>query len=146
MPHNVDIADGDDNWLAWGRLVDYWIRHPDASRPTTVKEFNDALQGHNPMGIVVRGKAHGADDRAVKIIPYPDDPVHPFAAPIWITLPTARMLNDDIILLNAPGPYPLQSFYDMCYVAPVRRNNFTEVELKEIMLRRVGEYVINECM
>jgi hypothetical protein len=145
MAHNIDIVNNDANWLAWGQLVNHWIRHPDVTRPTTVKQLKDALAGANPLGVVVAGTVQGVDDRPVNLGNYPDDPSDPHT-PIQIWLPSARMLDNDIARLNAPGPYPLNSFYDICYVAPVRRNNCTKAELESIMLRRVGEFVTNECL
>jgi hypothetical protein len=148
MAHNVDIVDNDANWLHWGQLVDYWIHNNNMTRPQTVSQLNDALNnGNNPLHVVIQATVLGNPGRGVNIRDYPDDAnPPPYNAPIQIWLPTLRMIANDINLLHGPGPYPLHSFYDMCYVSPVRRTNFTQSQLREIMLRRVGEYVINECM
>ena len=145
MTHNVEITNTDANWLAWGQLVDFWIRHPHMPRPETVGELRDALSGNNPLKILVEAVIHGSDSRPVEIEFYPDIVADP-KAPIYIMLPTARMLDDDKNLLKPNQPYPLNSFYDANYMNPTPKKPLPLSELEEMMLRRLGEYVVNECM
>jgi hypothetical protein len=142
--HNINIVNTDPNWLAWGRLVFKWINggpaagpgYP-AGPPTTVAHLRAQMAdpAHNVVGTVT-----GAPGKPVDVIPYT-------AGSIVIPIPTPAMIAADVATLTAiaPGPYPLPSFYsDIFATAP--QKIYTLPQLKEMALRRLGEYVINECM
>ena len=94
------------------------------------------MTAHNVVGTV-----QSADpNKPVNVLPYP-------AGAIIIPIPTPPMIATDVAILTgiAPGPYPLPSFYsDIFGMAP--QKIYTLPQLKDMALRRLGEYVINECM
>jgi len=138
--HNIDIVDNVDNWLRWGNLVLSWV--------------NQATQTPNNVGALkaqmtaagVDGHVKGADSRGVTFV------VYPVNGAIVIPLPNAPMVQADNHYLRQlthngtqPAPYPLQSFYSACFAgAPPAQ--FSLQELLNMEARRIGEYVINECM
>jgi hypothetical protein len=141
QPHNVNITDTDENWVAWGKLVFKWITNA-SSRPTTVQLLRDAMRNATPR---VYGDIRGAGTRAVQIIPYS-------GANILIPIPTDAMIEADKALLQAiaGGPvgerhYPLPEFYRLAF-GGAAQVDMTFDEMKDMALRRLGEYVINECM
>lgn len=136
--HNVTITpDTDANWLAWGQLVLSWVPPAAAAqRPTNVLQLKQAMAAAGVQGNVV-----GNNTRAVNVTPYDG------TGPIIIPIPTPPMVAADVALLTtmAPCPYPLPSFYSTAFGGspqPILNLN----QLKAIATRRLGEYVINECM
>lgn len=141
QPHNVNITDTDENWLAWGKLVFKWITNA-GSRPDTVQKLRDAMRNATPR---VYGDIRGVGTRAVQIIPYS-------GTNILIPIPTDVMIEADKALLKsiAEGPvgerhYPLPEFYRLIF-GGMAQVDMTFDEMKDMALRRLGEYVINECM
>jgi len=142
MTHNVNINDTDANYLAWGKLVQNWVDNP-GNRPNTVAEFNAALAAHG-----IQGKANGAPDRGITFVQYSDDP----GDAIIIPLPSGAMMLADQNELNkiAGHPaghrtYPLPKFYALIF-GGAAKVDFTRQHLYDMQARRIGEYVINECM
>jgi hypothetical protein len=134
--HNITITNTDANWLAWGQLVLKWINGTQAP-PTDVAGLRAQMSGAVPP---VLGTVQGAPAKPVNVISYPP-------GAIIIPIPTQAMIAADVATLNgiAPGPYPLPSFYsDIFSTAP--QKIYTLPQLKGMALRRLGEYVINECM
>ena len=141
-PHNVVITDTDENWLAWGKLVDKWIDNP-GSRPTTVQLLRDAMDNANPR---VYGTIKGNPGRGVQVVPYS-------GSNILIPIPTRAMVNEDIrilqgVLNNPPGQrnYPLPQFYRRIFRGAAMTDFTSLSDLEDMAKRRLGEYVINECM
>jgi hypothetical protein len=144
--HNVDIENTPEDWLKWGQLVKYWIDNPGVVRPNTVKKFNDLIQ--NPPWNI-NGKAWGPDDRAVNILTYDssDD-----TKTIVIPIPDKKMLDKDWEHLTTRWnqghtKYPIPRWYGQAFQNDPPKRFFNSLdEIKEMGLRRLGEYVINECM
>jgi hypothetical protein len=138
--HNIDITDNVDNWLRWGNLVMSWVNSA-MQTPRTVGELK--AQMHTAG---VDGTVRGPDTRVVTFV------VYPVNGAIVIPLPNAPMVQKDSDYLKQltnngmrPAAYPLQSFYSACFAgAPPAQ--FTLQELLNMEARRIGEYVINECM
>lgn len=128
----IEIANDNQNWLNWGKLIQLWIDDP-ASRPDTVQKLNTQLSEHR-----VVAKVEGKDDRRVTIQEYagPEDPLR-------IMLPT-RAMCDEMLLKVVPGLYPLPLFYDIAFGGAARAN-LSASEANDFAVRRVGEYSINEC-
>jgi hypothetical protein len=138
--HNVNITDNDANWLKWGNLVLSWITDPGA-RPGDVAGLKAAMATAG-----VAGSVEGPDTRSVNIVDYSD------AGPIVIPLPTLTMVQFDKTLLDAIAAkpsgqrqYPLPTFYAAIF-GGAQKVDFTKAMLHDMALRRLGEYVINECM
>ncbi len=138
--HNITIDDDNGNWVRWGALVESWINSP--NRPTTVEALRVAMAQAR-----VAGTVQGAPDRGVTFWDYgtPTDP-------IGIPLPAQAMIDHDKRLLDAialrpPGQrhYPLPGFYAVVF-GGAHKVDLGKAELEAMMLRRLGEYVINECM
>jgi hypothetical protein len=148
ITHNINIDDDIANWLRWGNLVLSWVNKT-TPLPATVGTTNSTdlttLYGQmNAKG--VNGKVKGASSRGVTFIEYPVD------GAIVIPLPNADMVDIDNKFLrqlahngSTPVPYPLQSFYAACF-GGAAQVNFSLQELLNMEARRIGEYVINECM
>lgn len=144
--HNVDIVNTAANWLRWGQLVLYWIEHPD-DRPETVGDLRLAMAAATPP---VQGTIWAGDpddpDRPVRLEDYPG------TGPIIIPLPTLDMIARDKRILDriltaggGVGKYPLPGFYNAAYANP-QRADLNQGQMYAMALRRLGEYVINECM
>lgn len=138
--HNVHIDNDNANWLRWGNLVMAWINGTQAV-PQKVKDLNDQMSAAG-----VRGKAEGGDNRRV------DFPRYPVGQGVVIPLPDKTMMDADTQLLidltnngTNSAPYPLPDFYAVCF-GGAPRVALSLQELKDMEARRVGEYVINECM
>lgn len=140
--HSIEIHDTDDNWHNWGRLVEQWIRHP-GKRPTTTKQLKKQWDEFNPP---IKGEIRGLDkDIAVEITTYDGD------GPIIIPIPTEKMLDKDWKHLEeraAAGKltYPVPAFYDLMYQNAAKKDFADYQSLQNQAVRRLGEYVINECM
>jgi hypothetical protein len=113
--------------------------------PRTKAEFERLLSYYRIVGHV-----RGNDpNRGVTITVYDasDD-----AQAVTITIPSIDMIKQDQDFLEAAWnagrrDYPLESFYDAMYDGPKRRFTAEEDEyFKKMGKRRLGEYVINECM
>jgi hypothetical protein len=138
--HNITITDTTNNWLAWGNLVLAWVNGTQAT-PQTVQDLRTQMTAAN-----VQGQIQGNPNRAVTFVMYPVN------GAIVIPLPNPGMVQSDNQLLRQlthggtqPAPYPLQSFYSVCFggAAPVP---LSLQLLLDMEARRIGEYVINECM
>lgn len=141
--HNINIRDTNENWLKWGRLVLAWIEG-NARRPRTVGELKQQMRtaGLLDTDFSVRG----ADTRRVEVTDYPG------TGPIVIPVPTERMVDLDkaelIRLAALPSgqkKYPSPAFYGLLY-GNVQKVDMDQVDMFQMALRRLGEYVINECM
>ena len=141
--HSIEIDDNDANWLAWGRLVVSWIDDP-GKRPTTAKQLKKQWDDAKPNPIT--GKIRGlAANIAIEITTYDGD------GPIIIPIPTRKMIDKDWTQLQvdfAAGKkkYPIPGFYDLIYQTPTRKDFASYNDLEDQACRRLGEYVINECM
>lgn len=142
--HNIDIVNTAANWLRWGELVLHWINDP-TDRPQTVRDLRLAMAANNVQGTVWAGNPDDPD-RDVRIEDYPG------TGPIIIPLPTPDMIARDVAILRRhwekpPGQrlYPLPNFYAAVY-GGAARVDMTEAQMKAMAKRRLGEYVINECM
>ena len=143
LQHNVNITDDSNNWLKWGELVRQMVNVPDAQRPHTVQDLQALMKAHN-----VLGQVKGAGGRAVAWMQYNDDVTQPLIIP----LPTSTMLDLDqrtlaAIAGHAPHhrSYPLPVFYAAIF-GNAPKVDLSKKELQDMGLRRLGEYVINECM
>lgn len=139
--HNVDIHDDSANWLAWGQLVVGWIEAP-PTRPNTVGDLRQAMAKAG-----VKAMVGGADDRFINWVDYND-----LNGPLTIPLPQKAMVDKDVAILTAtarqpPGQrhYPLPLFYTTIFGGSPKVD-LSEQELLNMGMRRLGEYVINECM
>jgi hypothetical protein len=146
--HNITIVNTDANWLLWGQLVLQWINGGPPARtiaptypagpPATVAHLQAQMAHALPNPVL--GNVQGAPGKPVNVISYPP-------GAIIIPIPTPGMIAADVATLTAigTGPYPLPSFYsDIFSTAP--QKIYTLPQLKHMALRRLGEYVINECM
>jgi hypothetical protein len=138
--HNIDITDNVDNWLRWGNLVMSWVKGA-TQTPKTVGALKSQMHTAG-----VDGTVRGPDTRVVTFV------VYPVNGAIVIPLPNEPMVEKDNNYLKQltnngtqAAPYPLQSFYSACFqgAAPAQ---FSLQELLNMEARRIGEYVINECM
>ncbi len=145
--HNIDIVNTAANWLRWGQLVLFWIENPD-ERPENVRDLRRAMAMVLPLP--VQGTVWAGDpddpDRPVRIEDYPG------TGPIIIPLPTLDMIARDKRILDriltaggGVGKYPLPRFYNAAYANP-ERADLNQAQMYDMALRRLGEYVINECM
>lgn len=139
--HNIEITDNPGNWLRWGNLVIMWIKGEE-TRPRNVGDLKTMLTGYRIDYDIIRG----GDGRTVDIVDYDSTG----ARTITIPLPTMQMVDDDRRYLREEWDagrrdYPAPTFYDMMYDGP--RHAFTDPDdFKKMGKRRLGEYVINECM
>jgi hypothetical protein len=138
MPHNVQIVDNSANWLAWGNLVLAWVNNTQAT-PNTVAELRTQMGAAG-----VQGQIQGNPNRGVTFV------VYPVNGAIVIPLPNAGMVQQDNQYLRqlahgGTAAYPLPTFYSVCFGgAPPAQLSLQE--LLNMEARRIGEYVINECM
>lgn len=148
--HTVHFDDTPDNWSKWGRIVDGWIFNP-SSRPGNVGDLEDQMLDRANGVYVMTGVELGGvpapaspqqRNRPVSVRPYNNTG----GRPIEINIPHEAMAQADRDWLATQGniPYPLVTFYSAMFSgAPV---TLTPAQLEEMRQRRVGEYVINECM
>jgi hypothetical protein len=138
--HNVHIVDNNANWLAWGNLVLAWVNNTQPT-PNTVADLRTQMQNAN-----VQGQVQGNPNRGVTFVMYPVN------GAIVIPLPNPGMVQSDNQFLRqlahgggGQAPYPLPAFYSVCFggTAPAA---LSLQELLDMEARRIGEYVINECM
>jgi hypothetical protein len=138
--HNVTIVDNNANWLAWGNLVLAWVNGTQGT-PQTVSDLRAQMAAAN-----VQGQVQGSPQRGVTFV------VYPVNGAIVIPLPNPGMVQSDNQLLRQlthngaqPAPYPLPAFYSVCFggAAPAALGL---QEMLDMEARRIGEYVINECM
>jgi hypothetical protein len=136
--HNVNFDNTDANWLAWGKLVNDWVDHP-ANRPNKVSELRTQMTTAGITGIVLVG----TDNRPVNVNTYNSDA----SGPLVIPVPTQAMVAADTAYLDgiAPAAYPLPSFYSTIF-GGTSGVTLTKNMLELMQFRRLGEYVINECM
>jgi hypothetical protein len=140
QPHNVTINDTPANWLAWGNLVLGWINGT-KTLPKKVSELNQQMVDEG-----VNGLAQGKPGRGVSFVVYPTD------GAIVIPLPNPPMVQNDADYLASltnnganSAAYPLPTFYSLCFSA-AQPAQFSLQQLLDMEARRIGEYVINECM
>lgn len=144
--HNIDIVNTPANWLRWGELVMHWIDDP-TDRPETVRDLRLAMANATPP---IQGTVWAGDpddpDRPVRIEDYPG------TGPIIIPLPTPDMIARDLRILRRHWErpvgqrfYPIPGFYAAIY-GGVAKVDMTEPQMRALAKRRLGEYVINECM
>jgi hypothetical protein len=138
--HSIMIKDEDSNWTSWGNLVRNWIDNP-GTRPANVGALRTAMTGAGVVGLVA-----GGANRGVTFVDYTD------GGNIVIPLPTPAMVRVDERLLKwiamrAAGQckYPLPTFYAVAF-GGAAMVDLSENELLAMGTRRLGEYVINECM
>lgn len=146
--HNIIIKDIDSNWTAWGKLVRDWIENP-GNRPTTVGNVTTPALGTLRRAMAdggVTGIVTGPAARGVTFVDYSD------AGNIVIPLPTKAMVRVDEryldwVAMQAPGRcnYPLPSFYAVAF-GGAAMVDLNADQLQKMGARRLGEYVINECM
>ena len=138
-----------ENWLRWGTLVDGWIFNEPPNRPRNVGELEDQMLAQpNPMtGVKLAGTAAPVPpnerNRPVNVAPYNNG-----SGPITINIPHRLMAEIDKSWLAQQGSiaYPLPTFYAGMFVGPPALAILDSAELEKMRKRRVGEYVINECM
>jgi hypothetical protein len=94
----------------------------------------------------VTGNVKGDPQRGITFVVYPKN------GAITIPLPNDDMLKLDEAYLRTlthngtqPAAYPLQSFYAVCF-GGAAEVPLSLQEMLDMEARRVGEYVINECM
>jgi hypothetical protein len=143
--HNINIVDNNANWLNWGTLVQDWVYMRQAL-PQNVGQLKAQMDGRGIQYVIDPKKS--PDTRGVTFIVYPVKP----GDPITIPLPDKSMVDADTKYLTSltnngtkPSPYPLQAFYSVCFGGAAE----VPLSLQEILnmeARRIGEYVINECM
>ena len=140
MPHNVQITDNNANWLRWGNLVLAWANGTQ-TLPQTVADLRTQMAAAN-----VQGQVQGSPQRTVTFV------VYPVNGAIVIPLPNPGMLQSDNQYIrgltgngNHPAPYPLPAFYAVCFGGAAEVPLGLQ-ELLDMEARRIGEYVINECM
>lgn len=134
----VQFDDTNANWEKWGALVVSWLPGPtQATRPSNTKELADQM-GMGPGGAGITGVNIPGALRPVTIVDYLDD------GPLYINLPSPKMLAAKEATIPPAGPYPLPLFYDVAY-AGAPRANLSQAETDAFKLRRIGEYTINEC-
>lgn len=153
--HSVQFEDTPGNWLQWGKLVEAWI-NDQASRVRKWGDLEDQmlarvgpLQGTTPITLVKIGGMNtplSAQDRNnnVQIKEYNN---HNPNKIITINIPDKAMKDADKDWLAGEGmrTYPVPTFYsEMFGYAPLVI--VSSAVLEDMRLRRVGEYVINECM
>lgn len=138
--HNIEITDNNANWLAWGNLVLAWVNGTQAT-PQTVSDLRTQMTAAN-----VQGQVQGNPNRGVTFVVYPAN------GAIVIPLPNPGMVQSDNQFLRQlthngtqPAPYPLPAFYSVCF-GGAPRAALSLQELLNMEARRIGEYVINECM
>jgi hypothetical protein len=138
--HNVTITDNNANWLLWGNLVLAWVNGTQAT-PQTVDDLRTQMANAN-----VQGQVQGNPNRAVTFVTYPVN------GAIVIPLPNPGMVQSDNQYLRhltdngkQPAPYPLPAFYSVCFGGTAEAALSLQ-ELLDMEARRIGEYVINECM
>jgi hypothetical protein len=143
--HNVDIDNTAQDWLEWGKLVKDWCDPTlGLRRPVDVGEFNQLLIARG-----IGGRARGGNRRAVSIVTYDsstDDKTIVIPIPHWDML-----MNDWEILTErwnqGHKKYPIPRWYGQAFQNDPPKRFFNDLdEIKEMGLRRLGEYVINECM
>lgn len=142
--HTINIDDTTANWLNWGNLVLKWV-NKQQTLPKNVGELK-AQWAKEPTPI--QGKINSPDARGLNFVVYSIDP----RDAITIPLPDPTMVqadNDTLRKLTNNGmksaPYPLQSFYPVCF-GGAPEANLSLQEMLDMEARRIGEYVINECM
>jgi hypothetical protein len=142
--HIVVFTDNDDNWKRWGTLVDYWIDQPINKRPHDIAGLGAQMEGAGITGVLLAGHPvlnHPDPTRPVNVNTYD----HSVRRPIVIPVPTAAMRDADRSTLTGNTTYPLPLFYTTIFgSAPTKI--FSKAELDDMAKRRLGEYVINECM
>lgn len=144
--HNIIIKDQDNNWTSWGNLVRDWIDNP-GNRPATVgTPTTPGTLRHALVAAGVTGLVTGGANRGITFADYQD------AGNIVIPLPTRAMVRVDERFLDwtsmqAAGRcnYPLPSFYAIAF-GGAAMVDLNQTELRAMGVRRLGEYVINECM
>jgi hypothetical protein len=136
--HNITIVDNNANWLRWGNLVLNWVNGTQAT-PQTVNDLRTQMADAN-----VQGQIQGNPNRAVAFV------VYPVNGAIVIPLPNPGMVQSDNQTLRqlahgGPANYPLPAFYSVCFGGAAEVPLGLQ-ELLDMEARRIGEYVINECM
>ena len=126
----VIIADDDENWRKWGELVVSWINNP-LTRPATTSALKTIMRQKT-----IAGDVPGAD-RAIEFVDYADN------GPLYLALPSVAMLAAKLATVTF-GPYPLPGFYTIAFGGATKVNLTPAVSLA-FALRRIGEYVVNEC-
>ena len=158
--HSVHFDDTPENWLKWGRLVDRWIftSSPGTDRPHNRGELEDQMRGLKPSptpildpnhpitGIELGGTPapipNSERNRPVNVLPYNN---HGNNITINIPDQVMALLDKNWLATIGTSSYPVRSFYSAMFGgAPV--SPLSPAALEEMRLRRVGEYVINECM
>lgn len=141
--HNINLRDDNRVWYRWGQLVFEWIQGT-TERPKTVEclrqQMRDAGLTDDDFSVV------GPDDREVQVTDYPG------TGPIVIPVPSDDMIDRDMLELakiagGATGTrhYPTPNFYSLIY-GGASKVDMTLVQMNQMARRRLGEYVINECM
>jgi hypothetical protein len=140
----IDIGDDAANWMKWGQLVQDWACGA-TPRPTDAAMMQQQI---SDRGITAR--VPGCDDkppRPVIFYQYGDYPGTGYSSvPLTLPLPSCKMIQDDQAALsaNAPEPYPLPSFYPIAF-GGAPEVTLNQTELLAFALRRLGEYVIQQC-
>jgi hypothetical protein len=126
----------EDVWLAWGKLVEKWVKDP-SSRPGTLTDFQRQLADNNvPMKLPEYLKN-------VEFLSYKQDV-------LYIPLPSKEMITEGERWMeeiaergHGKGKYPLPSFYELAFSGD--QVDLTLDELMDFNRRRIGEYTINLC-
>jgi hypothetical protein len=145
--HSVAFDDTDANWLKWGEIVNGWI-FGTLNEPHNLGELEDIMLGYpyNMTGVMLAGVVAPNPDRTrpVNVTAYNN---HTPGQPIKIHIPDSAMALSDKDWLAGEGnrTYPVPSFYSAMFGGQALVA-LTPAMLEEMRKRRVGEYVINECM
>ena len=136
----VKFKDTPDNWSKWGQLVKSWIDNA-GTRPHKVSDLK------TQMGAIEEVSVPFDDNETVHFENYS-------AGELKFRLPTKEQVKaaeDDLdaiaggaLGLAGPRHYPLPSFYPTAF-GPVLEVNLSPLVMRDMGLRRLGEYVIQEC-
>lgn len=120
--------------VLWGELVKAWAKGTQM-KPATLAELEQQMAD--------RGLAPPTMPEHITGLVFVQNDKHV----LTITLPSKEVLEAIEGTLGAgPGSYGLPAFYDDFYVAPARRDDFTETEVLNLHAARLGEYVVNSCL
>ena len=142
LEHNVIIHDDAANWLRWGQLILDILSRDKNYRPHTAGALQKEMDGAHVKGWVRADPGRGVD--------WPQYSEKQKDS-IVIPLPHATMVEFDRRLLAEIGArgqgersYPLPVFYNAIFGGG-GKVDFSTQELRDMGLRRLGEYVINQC-
>jgi len=127
----VIIDDDNDNWRKWGDLLLSWVDQTEKNRPTTTGGLQKMMQDKG-----IKGSVPGPD-RKFELIDYSEE------GTLYVGLPSAAMLREKLSTVTE-GAYPLPLFYKVAF-GGAAEVNLTREESLAFAVRRIGEYVVNQC-